>query len=438
MAVLIGIVCLEVAFYGYNRTRCIFNPITAMFTVWAIILFFSCWGFYGTVIPSDKVYIIIAIGLLGFLIGCVYGLKEVEYRLGRISTSNIYEYKFNYKLLHIFCLIAIIYYVSQLAIVIRLLKAGYDYTYVRNLSVATEMNELRTSAIVTMTKAFIATPITYLMLAIFPIELMKQQKNIMVILESVSLMLFYVLTTGGRSVLLWCALYFLCVLCFVKKKMNWDKMKLITRKYKWVILIGGVSLFIILLKMTMARKGMDVDFLKQMYIYFVCPLQNFDYHIKNVDKSGIYGYGLSSFYGLLYPFMFLLSKLKVNIFTPNVLKIYNMSFQNLQRGIDIGGGIYMNAFVTAFYQPYLDGRYLGVIIVMILFGLLSGRVFYEAYYKKNVKYLLIYMLVLQKIIFSYVRFYFTQQAQSICFLLSFLMVVKIKENTSERDKINIY
>ena len=220
--------------------------------------------------------------------------------------------------------------------------------------------------------------------------------------------------------------------------MNWDKMKLITRKYKWVILIGGVSLFIILLKMTMARKGMDVDFLKQMYIYFVCPLQNFDYHIKNVDKSGIYGYGLSSFYGLLYPFMFLLSKLKVNIFTPNVLKIYNMSFQNLQRGIDIGGGIYMNAFVTAFYQPYLDGRYLGVIIVMILFGLLSGRVFYEAYYKKNVKYLLIYMLVLQKIIFSYVRFYFTQQAQSICFLLAFLMVVKIKENTSERDKINIY
>ena len=75
---------------------------------------------------------------------------------------------------------------------------------------------------------------------------------------------------------------------------------------------------------------------------------------------------------------------------------------------------------------------------MFLFGGLSGRVFYEAYYKKNVKYLLIYMLVLQKIIFSYVRFYFTQQAQSICFLLAFLMVVKIKENTSERDKINIY
>lgn len=422
MAVIIGITCLFIAFYGYNKTRYVFNPITAMFIMWGIILPFSCWGFYDTVVPSDKVYLIIVIGLAAYFIGTICGMKPVEYSLGHMKTSGFKAYKMNYSLFYVLGLITIIYYASQLAVVIGLLRAGYDYSYIRTLAVAVDTNELRSSALITITKAFIATPMTYLTLALLPMEMFRKKKNWIVIIESICLMFFYLLTTGGRSVLLWCALYFLATFLMQKKKINHDALKKFVRKYRALILFGSIILLIVLLRMTVARKGEDVDLLKQMYIYFICPLQNFDHHIDVVDSSKMYGYGLSSFYGLLYPVMFFLSKLGINVFTPHLQTIYSMSFQDLQMGINIGGGIYMNAFVTAFYQPYLDGRYIGTILIMLIFGFASGRFFYSAYYKQDKKALLIYLLLLQKIIFSYVRFYFTQQAQSICFLLAFIII----------------
>lgn len=438
MPVLMGLICLLIAFWGYRRTKYIFNPITAMFFMWGLILPFSCWGFYDTVVPSDTVYLIIGIGLIAYIIGTLYGMKPVKYRLGKINKVEYKEYKMNYMLFYVLSAIAIIYYASQLVLVIGLLRSGYDYNYIRELSVDTDMNVLRSSPIVTMTKAFVAAPTTYLTLAILPFELFKKKKNKLVILESLLLMMFYLLTTGGRSVLLWCALYFVAVFFMQKKQLDYKMVKKFLHKYRAIILVGGIFLCIALLKMTVARKGEDVDLLNQMYIYFVCPLQNFDYHISVVDNSKMYGYGLSSFYGLIYPLLFLLSKVGINVFTPYVETIYAMSFQNLQKGINIGGGIYMNAFVTSFYQPYLDGRYVGVVLVMLVFGFASGRAFYNAYYKNDKKALLIYLLLLQKIIFSYVRFYFTQQAQSICFLFAFLIIIRWHNGEREDKKITFF
>ena len=109
-----------------------------------------------------------------------------------------------------------------------------------------------------------------------------------------------------------------------------------------------------------------------------------------------------------------------------------MSFEMMETGYYIGGGLYMNAFVTAFYQPYLDGRYVGVFLILMLFGFMCNQFFVRAYYDIDMKAILIYILLLQKILFSFVRFYFTQQAQALCFILAFLVVtssVRLKRYT---------
>lgn len=431
MPVIMGALCLIIALYEFHRTRFFFNPITAMFIMWAAILPFSCWGLYGTVIPSDKVYIIVAIGLAGYLFGAIIGIKKHEFRIRNFTTGVKHSYKFNYLLIYILFGIAIIYYAYEMTIVIGLLASGFDYDYIRRLSIATDFNVLRASPVITITKAFIATPASYLSLALLPMELLKKNKQWLMIAGCIALMGGYLLTTGGRSVLLWFALYFIVIFLLRKSKADIENVRNIIRKYRWWIIFGGIGLLYFLLQMTYSRKGEDVDLLKQIYIYFVCPLQNLDIHVGFVDSSNMYGYGLSSFYGLLYPFMFLLQRLHINVFTPYVVSIYNMSFQDLQMGYDIGGSIYMNAFVTAFYQPYLDGRFIGVLLIMIVFGYVSGRFFQKAYYKGDIKSVLIYILLLQKIIFSYVRFYFTQQAQSICFLLAFFVIMVCKESDTK-------
>ena len=203
MPVLMAIVCVFLASYGYNKTKFVLNPITAMFGMWALILPFSCWGFYGTIIPDANVYIIITIGLIGYCVGTILGMKPVNFCFKNFKGFGGKKYKFNYTLIYILGSISLLYYLSQMVIVIKLLISGYDYEYIRLLSISTEENVLRSSAVVTMTKAFIATPMSYLALALFPLELLKKDKKIIALIIYICLMLGYIITTGGRSSLVW-------------------------------------------------------------------------------------------------------------------------------------------------------------------------------------------------------------------------------------------
>lgn len=427
--------CLIIAIYSYMKYRFLLNPVTAMFGLWGILLPFSQKGLYSTNIPGKEFYVVVSIGLLGYLLGSILGRKKITITINRASKEKLKtsrKYKINYTVLYILGAIAIIYYLAQLVVVLRLLLSGYDYSYIRELAVSDEKNVLNSSSLFAILNNFIASPITYLLIALLPVDLFFGKKKKAFIIMSVSVMFLFVVTTGGRSVILWILLYFLCVFMFYQKNTIKSNIKKI-RKYKRWIIVGGVILFIFLLIMTKSRKGDDVDLLQQIFIYFVAPLPHADHYFEVVKDTNIYGYGVSSFYGLLYPLFFALRLIGIFLEYPAfITNIHYMSFEMMETGYYIGGGLYMNAFVTAFYQPYLDGRYVGVFLILMLFGFMCNQFFVRAYYDIDMKAILIYILLLQKILFSFVRFYFTQQAQALCFILAFLVVtssVRLKRYT---------
>ncbi|MCD8011766.1 MAG: oligosaccharide repeat unit polymerase [Lachnospiraceae bacterium] len=429
MGYILGGLCIVAAFYGYYKYRFIFNPITSMFFIWGIILSISELGLYSTVVPSDKFYLIAAFGLLAFFLGTLLGSKDIRITLGKrnVATysglrSKQSVYTINYNLMYILGAISLIYYFIQLAVVVRLLLSGYDYSYIRTLAVSVDENGLNSSQLFTVLYNFIASPTTYLLIALLPIEIFFGKRKKLFIAECIMVMVLFVLTTGGRSVILWFGIYLLLVFLLYCKFNKINNIR-ISKKYKRLLIVCGIALFMFLFYMTLSRRSGDVDFVKEIFLYFVAPLPHADHYFDVVDKSGKYGYGVSSFYGLLYPFFFLLRLIGIfNGYPEFITEIRYMSFDMMETGYYIGGGIYMNAFVTAFYQPYLDGRYLGVFIIMLLFGFVCNLYFVRAYKEKDVKAMLIYCLLLQKVIFSFVRFYFTQQAQSLCFLLAFLAI----------------
>lgn len=442
---ILSFACIIIALYGYIKSRFLLNPITSMFGLWGILLPCSGMGFYSTNIPGEEFYLVVLIGLLGYLLGTILGRKKIVVGINIDPKANIRDpkkYKINYTILYILGTIAIIYYFAQLMVVFRLLLSGYDYSYIRELVVSGENNVLNSSALFTVLYNFIASPVTYLLIALLPVELFFGKKKKIFIIMSLGVMFLFVLTTGGRSVILWILLYFVCVFMFYQRSTNKYDFRQI-RKYKRWIIAGSIILFIFLLVMTKSRKGKDVDLLQQIFVYFVAPLPHADHYFEVVKDTNVFGYGVSSFYGLLYPFFFLLRLIGVFQEYPKfITDIHYMSFEMMETGYYIGGGLYMNAFVTAFYQPYLDGRYMGVFLVMMLFGFICNQFFVRSYYELDMKAILIYILLLQKILFSFVRFYFTQQAQALCFILAFLVVtssVRLKRHAliyKKRGRIN--
>lgn len=425
MAFIIGFICAIIAVFSCLKTKFVFNPLTTMLAIWSVLLPLSGLRLYQTYALSDKALLVIAVGLIGYTIGTSIGMIPIKYVYHnttiREAERQSVDYVFNYKLLYILNTISILVYSFLLVQVIRLLLSGRTYIYIRELFVSEDEGGLRSNHLINVLRSFIATPMTYLMMAVFPIEVFFKRKDRLLIIQTVLLIVFFVLTTGGRSVMLWFPIYIVYVYLY-KRKITSSSDRHRNRKNKRRIILGVIVMGFFLYIMTINRKGEGVDLLREAYIYFVAPLPHFDVWIDRVSSNNVIGYGLSSFYGLLYPFVYLLRLLHIFNGNPEfVLKIYNYSFSYLEASSFIGPHTKMNAFVTIFYQPFVDGRFLGVFFILFVFGFICGRSFYKANYQNNLKSLLIYLLLFQKIIFSFVRFYFTQQAQSLCFILAFVI-----------------
>jgi oligosaccharide repeat unit polymerase len=88
----------------------------------------------------------------------------------------------------------------------------------------------------------------------------------------------------------------------------------------------------------------------------------------------------------------------------------------------------MNAYATLFYDFYMDFGYIGVALLSFLFGYLCMRSY--KYYKRigDMRSLVLYLILLQFIMFSMARIY-TVLATRALSLLWLLIMFKKEENS---------
>ena len=435
MVLFITIFCAVIALVGWIRLKNPFNPFTAMFILWAIWVPLSDAGVFGMTHPSRRIYQVILCGLIAYLIGCLLGARFHRVR-GKTAASHPTDegMKVQYPLLYFLCFIAILFYLYQSGQVIRLILSGHDLAYIRDLVFSKSENEMRASGLIINLNYFLVTPTTYFMMAYLPAELFKEKKNKLLIGEAVLMLFLWILTTGGRTILLFMAVSVVCVYFNEKKKKELSLRSLLRRltkkkpntlKTKLLVIVASVSVLGIIFGITFLRKGADVDLFRQFYVYYGAPIRLLDYYVKIIDNqhSDMYGYGLSSFYGFAYPVMFCLRLLHViKGYPEHMLTIHEWSISKLQDSVYLGGRIHINAFVTMFFQPYLDGRFVGVAIVLAIFGFAAGLFYFKWIKYKSVRYQTAYLLMLHKILFSMGRFWFTQPGQALSLLLVFVAI----------------
>ncbi len=403
----------------------LYNPSTLFFIIWIVLLAFSRLGLFGVPIPNSDTYFLLFIGLFAFFVGFTAANIKKGGNVGINSFCTCgndakYSYVLNYKIIIILYSITFVYLSYQAVVVIGLLQAGFTLSAIRELFTSSELNLLRQSNYMVAIQNFIATPTVYLSIAILPIEWFKGNRNKIFIGSTVLMIIAWVLTSGGRSIILWLAIYVIYLY-----KWKGIKIKLKKKSRKKIILVV-LSCVIALAFTTISRKGEDVDFFFQMYQYFVVPIAHLECRMNELNTlyGGVNGYGMASFYGFFYPFMFVLTLMGWR-YPIWLTTIRDLSFTNLENVVLLGG-VRMNAFVTTFFQFYLDGGMLGVFIGGALFGFFVMYFYRKAKGGTDDKYALIYLLLLQKLIFSFVRFYFTQPVQGISFLMAFFVYKRVK------------
>ena len=433
---IIAVFCILVGLVSFIRAKSILNPMTVFYSVWGILVPVSGLGFYNMYVPSEETYFIIFIGLIGYFLGCILG-NRVQFKIGKLGSRkyNGEEAIINYRLLYVLCGISMIYFAYMATRVLPILLSGRGLAYIRSLAVDDERNELRSSVLQISIKNFIATPTVYLSIAILPIEIFRGKKDKVFLTLVIAMMVFWVLSTGGRSIILWEAVYFVVVYIYQREQKKLDKRRKIRTRTKVIIFIVLAILFYFLLITTLSRKGQDVDLFRQICIYFVAPVEFFETWVGKVKSaySDYYSLGFSSFYGIAYPFILVIRRLGFIRANDSFFSVAReLSFNALQEVVSIGDGFNMNAFATVFFQPYIDGRLIGVFIILGIFGYYNSFIYRRLRKRNDNRYLLFYLLAFQKILFSMVRFYYTQPAQSICFFFSFFAIKYASQKLSGR------
>lgn len=428
--ILVVTLCVFFATFFYLIYKKIYNPCTIFFSLWGVITALSSLGLYGATKPSLTTYFILSLGIIGFGIGFICASRKKTKVVFTIRGNNKnfnqkvkYKYVLNYKIIIFLYGVTLAYLLYQTVTVIGMLNTGMRLNVIRELSTSSEYNILRKSNFMVAIQNFIVTPTVYIAIAILPIEWLKKTGSKWLIITTTIMVVTWVLTTGGRSIIIWFAIYIIYLYM-------WKGRKIYLKTRTKVLLFIFILICIIgVIVSTKSRKGTEADLFFQLYQYFVVPIAHFEYRIDQINTmdSNLIGFGLASFYGILYPLMFIFSLFGFK-YPTFYTEIRNWSFVNLEQVVTLGD-VRMNAFVTIFYQLYLDGRLVGVILGSALFGFVVMQYYYKAQNATNEKYTLVFLLLLQKLIFSFVRFYFTQPIQAISFVLAFFVYKKVKLRT---------
>ena len=193
--------------------------------------------------------------------------------------------------------------------------------------------------------------------------------------------------------------------------------------------IGVFLLVIILIIASLSRSVSSLTTVT--YYYFSMQPYMQEVWSQIVDEAHLIGYGVGSFNGFIFPFLYLFKNILGIPFSTHFNQIYNMILAtDSQWQIISSYHTRANAYVGTFWYFYLDGRVIGVILLSFLYGVMGGRLYSKAKRHTNVRSVCVYSFYMQSIILSFSGFAFSSMFYGIAFL--FIIFVAYKKEGKYR------
>ena len=384
--------------------KSIIRPSNMFVFVWLFISVLFSFKYIEYNNPDNFTYLLIFIGVISFFIG------------GRFSSNATKKAdKFDIDIRKVLALqiITIIVYIPETIDTIGDLMAGQTLEDVRIRS--GEVSE--SSGVIAILKNFILTPFLFLSYPItayiFLTNKAKGRKKMLVLIFSMIIVAISVLRLGGRSPILFFLVNFFVVWYFYKNTI------VISRSVKRVMLIV-VSVMVSSFVYASISRGIE-DLPRSFYHYFVGCIALLDNGVKSVffHTEGIATFSspistIDTFWRFIGGDELPAMKL--------ILWINNYIEETINVGVDCN----MNAFYSLFFWFYLDYGIAGVVILCFLYGLLSDSIYKAAIVNRHFVTIVIFSLIVQGVVFSFIRFQFSTFYYFMAFLI-IPLVIKRKQ-----------
>lgn len=421
------LICLVTFVASVWNEKNFINPIAVFSFVWGLIFLFSPMCLYTLYLPHDDTYLCILIGVVCFFCGALLAnfFKMHRYSFGQNDNGCAVRYRLRYQLVYVFLIVDFIYFAVFFSLMIKTVGL-YNLANVQS-SLQNGDFIMQKSKILSAVSNLIIYPTTQAAPAIAAADFWFGAKDKKLMLLTVAVLFIKMLANANRSGFMVFFIYMiLLALVYYKSSKGGvrlsPKMKKKIKKYIVLFLVLGSIIFGVL---TFFR-GADV--VSNVYKNLAMPPMMFEIWRDVVDKKNLFGYGTASLNGFFNSLFYVLKNL-LGLDSMPVL-VQQMYDAIMQTDVDwkwIGTRIVANAYVSVFWFFYLDGRLWGVCLGSVVFGAISYAFYKKMMISPNARNAGLYCLIFYSILYSFVRFQFSQMSFFLAFLFILFFYKKIRE-----------
>lgn len=424
MAYLSTFICFLLLVYSICISKIRFNPLSVFLALWTTILFLSSLRLYNLLSASDASYLIILLGVFSFTLG--YLVLKHFYRCSNnrknASICDISTY------IYIFWTICVIVYISDFVKIFPQIISGGGLAAIRSLAQnSNSVLYIGRTGLDNAVRMLVVEPFSMVLPVIFSVTFWSKQRNRTIVgAMLLSIIFLRMLTDGSRSLFLYTFFHFLIIGYIFNRRNKSKKQSLLQVNFSFQKIFIIIFLVVVIFVASFSRLG-NQTLLQNLYYYFSMEPYMFDHWSQHIVDLDSYGFGSASLNGYIYPIIYIVKNF-FSIEYPSYW--YNQIFLPIndtdQVWIPItSDGAYANAYVSIFFFPFLDARFIGVFLCLFFIGFFAAKLFTDAL-TLDIKSIAFYSLFLQGILMSFVRLQFANTAYALAFVYCcFLLKRKI-------------
>lgn len=359
--------------------------------------------------------------VIGFYISRV-ALRNINinYGMSLDSSSLLFSSKptINKKFLLLIEILTFIFIVLLINRISDIITSGYSYGEIHSILYGNNDEvELFKSRILNGINNRLLMPMILAFIPVCVVQFVKKETPNLSFM-GLLLVIIYGIVSSRRMILVYIIVDFLLMLSLFSESIN-------KRRKKRLVLITIVA-FIIMVIITVFRKNLyeygNWSYMFDVIIrYFSLCVPVSDYWIKHIDHTDIWTYGMAFFGGFFSLIDIFIRQIGIR-FVPHetmtdLIRLVNEIY------IPTGSGGYANAFVTWIFYFYLDFREVGVALGSLVFGFLIGRIELKMRNTDNQMMIMLYLLVMQSVLKSFVRWEFGIYDYPLAFIFLRMMFV---------------
>jgi len=398
------------------------SPLIFWCGIWLVSTFFVWLNPYDMIEISNKAIWIITLGIFSFCLG-TYKLTKYKYIINTNIKLNFWKRdNFNNIVCYTLLGTTLIFNIVLTIDALKMMRNGMLYSSIRDVLFSYGDNSFSffKSTFMSTFYSWIVGPSMSALLILLIINIIfKKLPKIFNFVTFIDICL-YIFSNSGRMILMHTVFHIFFLYKYYGYKMP--------KKYKKKALIGIFMVAIALLAITFFRIK-NVVSVPTIYSYFSIDYPLLSYWINYVDTIGQKFYGNGFFRGILEGVNFFLRK--IDMATPlfwDMQEIFDL-IQN--RWIEIFPKNWYNAYVSIFFYYYIDFGILGVISGSYIFGKVASIIYDVMKRENTLLAIMIYMLIIQVIGDSFIRWQFGNFATV---ATAFLLFISVKNG---KKKINI-